>query len=386
LETYKILGAEGQAAGSAPVLVERRLTSLDGWRGVAILLVFFRHYSNTTSFKHGWVMVLSRVLESGWIGVDLFFVLSGFLITGILLDTREHKNYFKNFYARRTLRIFPLYFGVLFALLAATPWLHLQWTAWHLSFFFYVSNIASQFKDNLYSLSTFVGLGPTWSLCVEEQFYMLWPLVILLIPNRKRLLQFIVGAMTLALLTRLALLLVLPNEPAYEWAYHVLPMRADGLLCGAMIAVLYRKNISVKQLRWPLGIAAVVFAAVCISCGYIDFHSVATCLLIYPSVALLFGGLLLHALQQGTWANWIGNVGWLRFFGRYSYGMYIFHDLLNTAGLMRWMQMKMHSLALGGMVYVVMMLAITTVVSVLSYELFEKQFLKLKDRFSYSAI
>ena len=374
-------------AAAGPALVERRLPSLDGWRGVAILLVFVRHYIPTTHAHSLWIRALTGTAVAGWIGVDLFFVLSGFLITGILLDTRGHKHYFRNFYARRTLRIFPLYYGVLFGALALTPLLHLQWRAGDASHFLYVDNIVVQFHPGLITVRPWLDLGPMWSLAVEEQFYLLWPAVLLLIADRKPL-RWIAGWMGLGLLLRIGLLFLLPHGHAFEWSYKVLPMRADGLLCGAAAAMLFRTGPveeALRRLQWPALLAAAGLAAVVFRDHWLEFHSVLSTVLVFPCLAIVFAWLLLMALKDGSWAHVVGGNRWLRFFGRYSYGMYIYHRLVNTTGLMRWLQTHLHSTARGGIVYVIVIFIAVTATAVASYELYEKQFLKLKRRFSYSA-
>jgi peptidoglycan/LPS O-acetylase OafA/YrhL len=363
------------------------LTSLDGWRGVAILLVFVRHYF-LTAHVHLWVVnAAAAVASAGWVGVDLFFVLSGFLITGILLDTRGHKHYFRNFYARRTLRIFPLYYGVLFGALALTPLLHLRWQAGDISHFLYFDNISVQFNPALMNVRPWIDLDTMWSLAVEEQFYLLWPAILLLIAARKPL-RWIAGFMGLALLLRIGLLFLLPAGQAFEWSYKVLPMRADGLLCGAAAAVLFRTHTveeALHRLRWPFWIALIGLGAVLIHDRRFEFHSILSTIVVFPCLAVAFAWLLLLALKSGSWAHAVGSKPWLRFFGRYSYGMYIYHRLVDTTGLMRWLQMRLHSQALGGIAYVIVIFVAVTVTAVMSYELYEKHFLKLKRWFSYSA-
>ncbi len=131
-----------------------------------------------------WVAYLC---DGGWMGVDLFFVLSGFLITGILLDTRELPGYFKNFYVRRALRIFPLYYTMLAVLFLLTPWLHLQWHTGHIAYLFYAGNIAYNLNPDLAQVRPAVSFLHLWSLAVEEQFYLIWPLVVLMVSSRRRL-------------------------------------------------------------------------------------------------------------------------------------------------------------------------------------------------------
>jgi peptidoglycan/LPS O-acetylase OafA/YrhL len=386
LRTY-ITASPPAGSPAGYVLVERRLTSLDGWRGVAILLVFVRHYFLTTQVHSRLIEGTASLASAGWIGVDLFFVLSGFLITGILLDTRGHRHYFRNFYARRTLRIFPLYYGVLFGALALTPLLHLHWQAGDVTHFLYVDNISVQFNPALTRIPPRINLDVMWSLAVEEQFYLLWPAIILLIATRKPL-RWIGGFMGLALLLRVGLLFLLPAERAFEWSYKVLPMRADGLLCGAAAAVLFRTHSiedALRKLKWPAWMAAAGLTAVLIQDRRLEFHAALSSAVVFPCLGILFTWLLLLALKSGSWAFAAGSNSLLRFFGRYSYGMYIFHRLVNSAGLMRWLQAHLHSQALGGIAYVIVSFVAVTAAAVASYELYEKHFLKLKRRFSYSA-
>src|ERR1700744_2918814 len=122
-------------------LSSHHIRSLDGLRGVAFLMVFFRHYGISSHQGSSWIKIVTSICSVGWVGVDLFFVLSGFLITGILLDTRGRPGYFANFYARRALRIFPLYYTVMGVLFVLTPWLHLEWHKGHLAYLFYAGNI-----------------------------------------------------------------------------------------------------------------------------------------------------------------------------------------------------------------------------------------------------
>jgi peptidoglycan/LPS O-acetylase OafA/YrhL len=386
LKTYSTKPALTQSSVGT-TLVERRLDSLDGWRGVAILLVFVRHYFLTSHVHLRIIQATEWVASAGWVGVDLFFVLSGFLITGILLDTRGHKHYFRNFYARRTLRIFPLYYGVLLLSLAPTKLLHLQWQRGDIVHFLYVGNIAIQFNPALDGVKPWLNFDALWSLAVEEQFYLVWPLMVLFIANRKAL-RWIAAFMGAALLIRIALIVLLPPGHAFEWNYKVLPMRADALLCGAAAAILVRAGTleeAVQRFRWPAWIAAIGIAAILIQDRRLEFHSNLSSAIVFPCLGILFACLLLVALQNGSWAYRIGRTPWLRFFGRYSYGIYIFHLLVDTTFLMRWLQNRTHSQALGGILYVISILILTTAVAVLSYELYERHFLKLKSRFSYSA-
>ena len=136
---------------------------------------------------------MDALRERGGFGVDLFFVLSGFLITGILFDTRNDSQFFKRFFARRCLRIFPVFYLVVAILLALTPVLHYQWRAGHLLFLVYLGNFLANHDFSYYAVFSpnhkifTANIAHFWSLCVEEQFYLLWPIAVWAIRDRIKL-------------------------------------------------------------------------------------------------------------------------------------------------------------------------------------------------------
>src|ERR1035437_5812327 len=164
----------------------RNIRALDGIRGVAIILVMLHHFEHLIPPCNIAIRFMKLMLSYGWVGVDLFFALSGFLITGILLDTRKANNYFSAFYARRVLRIFPLYYSVLIVILgAAAVWSHrphvLPLVADQKLSFLYLTNWLVLWKGewgpNI--------VGHFWSLAVEEQFYLIWPLCVWLLISQR---------------------------------------------------------------------------------------------------------------------------------------------------------------------------------------------------------
>jgi peptidoglycan/LPS O-acetylase OafA/YrhL len=320
-------------------------------------------------------------------GVDLFFVLSGFLITGILLDTRELPRYFTNFYARRALRIFPLYYTVLAVLFLMTPWLHLEWHAGHLAYLVYTGNIAYNLDPSLVSVRPAVSLLHLWSLAVEEQFYLVWPLLVMLVGSRRRLAWICGGLSAAGLILRIGLLMWLPRASAYEWCYAELPTHMDGLLFGALGAICVRTIPLDQVLAWTKRVLPFALASllVVIVSGGIDFHSVPMIVFGFPALAATFTCIVLFALKPGGAVNRIGSLSGLRFVGRYSYGMYVYHILFWPAlgGVLPWLQSRLHSVTLGGVCFVLLMLAATMVTAVGSYELYEKPWLRLKGRFAY---
>jgi peptidoglycan/LPS O-acetylase OafA/YrhL len=365
----------------------KHINSLDGLRGCAFLMVFFFHYGMSAHANSSLVDFALIFAHGGWMGVDLFFVLSGFLITGILLDTRDDPNYFRNFYARRALRIFPLFYGVFFLLLVLTPVLHLQWRLGHLAILFYLGNIAGHIDPSLNVLLPAVLLVHLWSLAVEEQFYLIWPLVALRVRDRSKLLGVCLVMIAISFLLRCLLLWQFPGR-GQEWSYGELPTHCDGLLCGAIAAILVRSNelstlvrrSRVLFLASGLGIVFLAWHN-----GGLGYHTVSMTLFVYPLLAVLFTCILIRTIQAGTVFNWLGGTRLLRFFGRYSYGMYIFHNIFFplVSKIMPPLQRWLHSRVLGGVVYVLVVLGLTSIVSVLSYELYERHWLRLKSRFSY---
>jgi peptidoglycan/LPS O-acetylase OafA/YrhL len=225
----------GKIISPAPTI---RLPALDGLRAIAILLVLFSHhlaYVPSTGLRH--------VIEMGWVGVDLFFVLSGFLIGGILLEHRVATNYYRVFYLRRFLRIVPLYaLLVLPGLIVLGCGLQSHFSGHSLAgqsafgmwlCVFFTQNIGSVFGFGIPAY-----LGPTWSVAVEEQFYLLLPPLVRKLSS-KTLLKILVLAILFAPLLR-GLLIYKFGEQAAEACYVLLPCRWDSLLLGVVCAFVIR--------------------------------------------------------------------------------------------------------------------------------------------------
>ena len=244
------------------------LPVLDGIRGCAILLVMATHLAGGVVPANRFDAIVLGALRGGWIGVDLFFVLSGFLITGILLDSQGGPRYYVAFFARRALRILPLYWLFL-AILACNAWFvggPREWAAlmlsmpWHLA---YLTNVLVAIGG--WGAAAFQ-TGHLWSLAVEEQFYLTWPFLVSGIAARRlrgwmgRLLLYLPMVRGLALVGGL-----------FAAAVHVLtPLRADSLGAGALLALLYRDDDRVRLLARlrVAGVAAVAtLVAVVIGTG-----------------------------------------------------------------------------------------------------------------------
>jgi peptidoglycan/LPS O-acetylase OafA/YrhL len=304
--------------------------ALDGIRGLAILMVMVYHLTllpGATGVDRVW----ASMAAFGWAGVDLFFVLSGFLITGILWEAKGGGHYFRNFYARRTLRIFPLYYAVMVLLLVVLPRLpHPQAARYgavggeQVWYWTYLSNFAIGLRHqwNLGSLDV------SWSLAIEEQFYLLWPTVVLLL-NRRALMSFCAAVAGVALLTRIFLTLA----GVHPIALTVLtPCRMDGLAVGAFLAL---------AVRGPGGIAALLPRAR--AAAAVSLLLLAGLLAVqgpkwgvvrgpgqvlgYSLLAVFYGSILLLAVSRSKCGllNRLFSHCLLTTFGRYSYALYLFH-------------------------------------------------------------
>jgi peptidoglycan/LPS O-acetylase OafA/YrhL len=235
---------EPSAAAPLPFAASQtRIPQLDGLRGIAVLIVVLYHYVLSISLPPaGFLSRLQDCFRLGWCGVDLFFVLSGFLIGGILLDSKESPRYFRTFYLRRFHRIFPLYYLWLFLYLALDMAVFqylprsiaVAWSGWKpvVVYTLFLQNLVSK---QLSGISA-PWLGPLWSLAVEEQFYLFMPLAVRFLPKR-RLVQALVVTILLSPLLRAMFFKWMPSHPTQ---YVATPMRADGLAMGVLLAVALR--------------------------------------------------------------------------------------------------------------------------------------------------
>jgi peptidoglycan/LPS O-acetylase OafA/YrhL len=364
--------------------------AVDGLRAVAVLLVFVHHFPS------------GLPVSFGWTGVDIFFVLSGFLITGILYDTREDGHRFRNFYARRALRIFPLFYGVFVLLALAEPMMHWNWGhSWLLSVS-YLGGLPAQLgltslvpPGSVISQTTGaqVEVGHFWSLYTEEQFYLLWPMLVFAVKDRVRLRNLCFVGVATVVAVRVALLL---HDPARYLGtsvlYYGLPFRADGLLLGAAVALMLRgpEAQGLKRAGPRLfagGLAAA--GAACLVSGLVLHQGFSWALEMpwmssfgYTLIDVAAAGALLMVIQPGTLLfSWL-SVRPLRKLGQVSYGFYVFHQIP------RWLYFGLahrligrytsHTGPLEGLIAFVCTYALAR----LSFRYFETPFLRLKDRFT----
>lgn len=369
--------------------------ALDGLRAVAITLVFMDHFGGGS---HGGTLLVwfNRIRVFGAAGVSLFFVLSGFLITGILYDTRNDGHFFKTFYIRRSLRIFPIFYLVLTISAVLTPLLHfsLQWG--HVSFLFYLGNFFANSNWSLYELTSpthpllSINLGHFWSLFVEEQFYLLWPVVIFLVGNRKKLIVLSFVTILAVLFARIGMVLFLPFQVAEQFAFRMLPTRADDLLMGGALALLIRGPKCHSWLRrssFLFSFGLVTFFTIAFCRGNFSFRDPCNLTVGLSLVGVASAGLIGLAIQKETIAFRVLSTSLLRRIGKYSYGFYVYHVLFNKAqnAFLVWCMTFFHSMTIGGLIYSTAYYIAILAVSAISYHLYEKRFLAIKSYFQYTS-
>jgi peptidoglycan/LPS O-acetylase OafA/YrhL len=380
--------SKGDDAGSAI----SRYPGLDGVRGIAILLVLALHFGVAADFPRQAPSGISRWLERifylGWSGVDLFFVLSGFLITSILLASKAEPRYFRKFYGRRALRILPLHYVAialgLFVVPAVFPdraaqllgdarsgqiWL---WT--------YSLNIA-------FSLGWLANAGvfaQFWTLAIEEQYYLVWPWIVKY-ASRGTLLTICGALVVESLAFRLAWIAVRHD---WEGAYHFTLARVDALAVGGAIAVLANDE------RWRLRLdrlapAGLMIGVLAIGAMFLRFPR------FYPSewlvvtfghsiLALTFGCFVVVALRDPG-PNWM-RARWLELLGKYSYGIYVWHWPVQRVLLDLYGSRRAPTPALGATEAAAFLMGgalLSVCCGWASYKVIEQPFLRLKRFFSY---
>jgi peptidoglycan/LPS O-acetylase OafA/YrhL len=387
---------EGLASGDTkPNIPANRVyfPALDGIRAVAFLLVFAVHYAQ---------------LPWGWSGVNIFFVLSGFLITGILFDTRDDPHRLRNFYVSRTLRIFPLYYGIFLLLLLLTPLLHWHWTIGWLAWPFYLGNflrfvapgpvgsIQQRAADAQLCGLGLLYLGHFWWLCVEEQFYLFWPWIVFHIRSM-RVLRWVCGV-TVVLVP---LLRVIVSHHAPDWMldaellYRFTPFQLDSLLLGGLLALLWRgahraRLIAIARIvALACTIAAILYLAITIYACRGDFGDYD-----YPAwrftwgltfINVYAGALIVCALVPRSLVYHVFGIAPLRWIGRISYGAYVFHDICHHSYSNFIVCVGWHMPFVAAhyqSVFISFSLACTLLLAWLSYRFFESPFLRLKERWA----
>jgi peptidoglycan/LPS O-acetylase OafA/YrhL len=347
------------------------IQELDGLRGIAILMVMVHRFWPRTGVGLG-----ADMAGTGWIGVDLFFVISGFLITGILLDTKGDHGYFRNFYARRALRIFPLYYlfviGVFVAFSHNASFRQLAGSPlWYL---FHLGNVPEGVLGN----NVPYWIAPTWSLAIEEQFYLTFPLLVYLL-SRRRLTHVLLGMIVCAPIIRLATMIAMPDQERVQYLFTL--CRIDTIAVGCLLAVAVR---SVDIERWRERVRIVAFialpsVAVLAIASHLDRRSPFDRVFGYSIVAVGCASVVaLVILARGSRSTALLRAAPLTYLGKLCFGLYLLHRPADTIvsavgarlGIDRdlWLLMPKIGVAI--------------VLASISWHFFERRFLALKERFA----
>jgi peptidoglycan/LPS O-acetylase OafA/YrhL len=363
--------------------------SLDGLRGVAILMIMVLHFYNEAFMKECYPIVgpiLTKLALAGIWGVELFLVLSGYLITQVLLDSKGQQGYFRNFYSKRALRILPLYYVSLLVVFQIVPRVcpldavakeltARQWWLW-----LFLSNVPGSVPldgSSLYSLGHF------WMLAMQVHFYVLWPLVVLALSQR-RLVQVCVGLIIIGVGTRFTVAILGADLGSMlRWSTIC---RVDGLAVGSILAVLIRDTGShlwlIRLARhgiWMFGCLSLVIEFIPRS-----FHHEAVVVFKVPVVVVFLTALLILALRTSKTSILFGLLcsSVLVSFGKYSYGLYVIHGILRPA-LERlipldWLiaMVRIPILAMG--LYIFFAITLCSILSFLVWHILERHFLGLK--------
>lgn len=352
------------------------MPELDTLRGIAVLGVFLLHgffwqYGGFHFYR--WQTIVVYATRPGGLGVNLFFVLSGFLITGILLDSDNNHSYYRRFYVRRALRILPAYYALLLLLAvlgqASAAFLGLS--------FFYLANL-----NILFGMAS--DYGPLWSLAVEEHYYIFWPAVVRKLTSR----QLACASVALCVLIPIAraVYFLTGHTSGLGWYTWFV---ADGLAAGSLLAIVLRTSIERKHARWLCAVLLVLAASVGLAgkpFGILTQSRWLGAAFQHTLIAAFFSGILLLFLLAGTGPGkrYVNNAA-LQFLGYISYGLYLIHLLIfrlyDKVCRHFWPSLVPSDKHFG---LVVLRFAVAGGVAVgvayLSREYFEERFLKLKDK------
>jgi peptidoglycan/LPS O-acetylase OafA/YrhL len=339
----------------------QRIPQLDAVRGLAILLVVMHNISLKYPLFYS-----QQLFSNGWMGVDLFFVLSGFLITGILVDTKRSQGYLKNFYVRRCLRIWPLYYSLIFFMFVIVRFLSasefrtvMQQSSPWWAFPLFLQNFLIPISTNAAG-----PLGVTWSLAIEEQFYVIWPLVVRFCSS-KQLRRVAVAEICISPVLRYYLSL------HHVYLYTNVFCRLDGLMAGALLALLVRSDNFVPSKfltrAWTLFFIAAPLAVVteAVHARWIVFSFTAIASVSFVYLALFCDHKWFRAVMTNQFLIYTGTV---------SYGLYLLHKI--PFGVVQTLHLDQHPL-----LALLIILVMSYALAVLSWNLLEKPFLNLKRLF-----
>jgi len=370
------------------------IPELDGFRGIAILFVLLRHAVRPIYEEHGTLFLfgtwdLATPFLNGWMGVDLFFVLSGFLITYHLINHWPDKfsgSFLLSYCKKRILRIFPAYYACV--LIVAFGWIP-----------FYqpnIINIGDEIFKHLVFMQDYSGtnlVSAFWSLGVEVKFYLLCPFVLLCLKmfSRQRLLDFLlllaIAPLVLRISTMYAYQDIIQNYPMFFWIVRAPAHLAfDGLWLGSICACIYHWNLyntGHKHTNALLLLGLIVLMYCLFSYSWFDEELFWASSIVLALVPLSFSLVIMITLRSETFFTGILKSGWLRFFARISYSVYLTHLLILPLCL-DILSKLVSSMNASPILQFLILLPIFLLMSILSglvlHLLIEKPFLLIKER------
>lgn len=373
--------------------MNERVRELDGVRGISIIVVVAFHLLKRADYftNNETLHFLTSLSSIGWVGVDIFFVLSGFLITSILLKTKGEKNYFKNFYVRRSLRIFPLYFVFIAVIISLLPTLDPDFAPQISRALPFLLLYQQNWLILISKVPLTTYLAVTWSLAIEEQFYLIWPAVVYF-TKKETLIKISIGVIAASILARaLGLVFWEDMSQVSTFFYYNTFTRFEQLIFGGLLAVAFTQPVWVQRLK-----------SISVPAFWIAFAAFLTlCFTAYPHMVpldentwLVFGGYTLAAIfsaalvtilmtyPETSMFRRLFQLKPLIFFGKYSYSIYLLHvpiilillDVLWRTQLRGW---PMY------LVYIALTYVITVIGALLTWNLLEKHMLNLKKYFEY---
>lgn len=350
----------------------RYIQPLDGLRGIAALMVMFFHFFQDNPISGNAVAnVFQKLTGFGQTGVTLFFVLSGFLITRILIAQKGNDGYFSNFYMRRAVRIFPLYYGFLCLFYFALPLIRgtdIPTFSEQIYYWLYLQNFATTFGWPS------IGPGHFWSLAVEEHFYLFWPFMVYFLTTQR-----LEKAIYIIVLFAMGLRYYMTTQELETFYFTF--TRFDSLAIGSLMAIYEKKGFLE---RWTpkhflIGLVSVFVPTILLwiatSGKQLDAVQVFKFTLL-SLVYLLSMGLLVVS-TKGNWLYRLFTMRPLLYAGKISYGLYVFHRMAfdiyfaNIGTLGVWIDF-------------VLCIALSFVIAALSFHFFEARFLRLKRFFEYA--
>ncbi len=366
------------------------IPELDGLRAIGLCLVLIDHF-----WPEGLSSIVFQLGNAGWIAMDSFFVMSGMLITGILLDSLHKPRYFRTYYARRSLRIFPLYYAVLlvwWAIGRFTNFGHdytnlIQNWGSPLWFVFYAGNIREAIVGFPPKL---LGYAPLWSLQVEEQFYLLFPIAVFLL-RRDHLRRLLIGAIVLSPILRVAGYLWQPDNPFLQ--YVQLPTHCEGIALGALIAIRFRSGP--WKISRPLLTAATGLLLGIATAGSV-LSTWGTRNQAWGSTWDRLAGYSISSFGCACLVLWLvcyrgsRHTGWLRippfrYLGKISYGVYMLHPIALWIVIESGKKGFIH-FHKDDWRYFAGAFVLSLISAALSWHLFEAPLLKIKDRITYERV